>query len=165
MATAWQRDVPDQPVAKSVDRRPPGFFTPIPQVAALIVDEASHQGREAGKLDGWTLAETAPIIESIEFQPRVRGDHEPSGRVVMHQVPRVSTAMNTNTNARVIAVAAAVLLVAVVGCQSQPGNGDVSGQATIAPSPSRTPLASGTFRFPPMGTAVVLDVTGERPPT
>lgn len=65
------------------------------------------------------------------------------------------------TQAKLIAAVAAVLLVAVVGCQSQPGNGGIGGQPTIAPSPSPTLLASGTFRFPPMDAAVVLDATGE----
>ena len=43
-----------------------------------------------------------------------------------------------NTHAKVIAAAGAVLLVAVVGCQSVPGNG--GGQAAIASSPSPTLL-------------------------
>lgn len=65
------------------------------------------------------------------------------------------------TQAKLITAAAAVLLVAVVGCQSESGSGSDSGQPTIAPSPSATLLASGTFRFPPMGAEVVLDATGE----
>ena len=63
------------------------------------------------------------------------------------------------TQAKLIAAAAALLL-AAVGCQSQPGNGG-GGQPTNAPSPSPALLASGTFRFPPMDAAVVLDATGE----
>jgi hypothetical protein len=62
--------------------------------------------------------------------------------------------------------AAAVLLLAVAACQSVPGNGDTAsqpatGQPTTPPSPSPTRLASGTFRFPPMDTAVALDATGD----
>ena len=69
-------------------------------------------------------------------------------------------------NAKSMTPLAAVLLLAVAACQSQPGNGDTAslpptGQPTIAPSPSSTLLASGTFRFPPMDAAVVLDATGE----
>jgi hypothetical protein len=63
--------------------------------------------------------------------------------------------------AKSIAAAAAVLAVAVVGCQSS-GNGG-TGQPTSAASPSAAQLASGTFRFPPMHAAVVLDATGEGP--
>ena len=66
-----------------------------------------------------------------------------------------------NTYAKLIAAAAAVLVVAVVGYQFLPGNSGVGGQPTIAPSPSPTLLASGTFGFPPMGVEVVLDATGE----
>ena len=66
-----------------------------------------------------------------------------------------------NTYAKLIAAAAAVLVVAVIGYQFLPGNGGVGGQPTIAPSPSPTLLASGTFRFPAMGVDVVLDATGE----
>lgn len=65
------------------------------------------------------------------------------------------------TQAKLITAAAAVLLVAVVGCQSQPGSGSVSGQPTNAPASSPALLASGTFRFPPMGVEVTLDATGE----
>ncbi|MFL5688157.1 MAG: hypothetical protein ACJ77I_04145 [Chloroflexota bacterium] len=61
--------------------------------------------------------------------------------------------------AKLIAAAAAVLL-AAVGCQAQPGNGG-GGQPTNAPSPSAAGLASGTFGFPPMDAAVVLDAAGE----
>ena len=41
-----------------------------------------------------------------------------------------------NTYAKLIAAAAAVVVVAVVGYQFLPGNGGVGGQPTIAPSPS-----------------------------
>lgn len=69
-------------------------------------------------------------------------------------------------NAKSITPAAAVLLLAVAACQSLPGNGDTgsqpaTGQPTNAPSPSPALLASGTFRFPPMDAAVMLDATGE----
>jgi hypothetical protein len=57
-------------------------------------------------------------------------------------------------------IAAAAVLLAAVGCQSQPGT-DGGGQPTTAPSPSPALLASGTFRFPPMDAAVVLDATGD----
>ena len=69
-------------------------------------------------------------------------------------------------NAKHMTPAAAVLmLLAVAACQSMPGNGDTgsqpaTGQPSIAPSPSPTLLASGTFRFPPLDAAVVLDATG-----
>ncbi|MBI2776818.1 MAG: hypothetical protein HYX57_06110 [Chloroflexi bacterium] len=67
-------------------------------------------------------------------------------------------------NAKSITPAAAALLLAVTACQS--GNGDTGSQPAIdqptnAPSPSPALLASGTFRFPPMDAAVVLDATGE----
>ena len=60
-----------------------------------------------------------------------------------------------------IAAAMAVLAVAVIGCQSPTGNGGTGGQSPSAASPRPTLLASGSFRFPPMGAAVVLDATGE----
>ena len=75
--------------------------------------------------------------------------------------PAWRTNSMNNTYARLIAAAAAVVLVAVVGYQFLPGNGGIGGQPTIAPSPSPKLLASGTFRFPPMDAAVVLDATGE----
>ena len=46
-----------------------------------------------------------------------------------------------NTYAKLIAAAAAVLLVAVVGYQVLPGNGGIGGQPTIAPSPVSTASA------------------------
>ena len=64
-----------------------------------------------------------------------------------------------SAHAKVIAVAAALLVVA--GCQSAPGSGGSGSPPTAAPSPSPALLASGTFRFPPMGAAVELDATGE----
>ena len=71
-----------------------------------------------------------------------------------------------SAHAKVIAGAAALLLVAVAGCQALPGSGGTGSQPgtdqpTIAPSPRPTLLASGTFQFPPMDAAVVLDATGE----
>ncbi len=66
-----------------------------------------------------------------------------------------------SAHAKVIASAAALLVVAVAGCQSLPGSGGTGGQPANASSPSPALLASGTFRFPPMDAAVVLDATGE----
>ena len=63
-----------------------------------------------------------------------------------------------NTYAKLIAAAAAVLVVAAVGYQFLPRSGGIGGQPTIAPSPSPTLLALGTFRA--KGAAVVLDATG-----
>ncbi len=63
-----------------------------------------------------------------------------------------------NTYAKLIAAAAAVLVVAVVGYQFLPGNGGSGGQPTIAPSPSQALLARGTFTA--HGVAVELDATG-----
>ena len=50
-----------------------------------------------------------------------------------------------NTYAKFVAAAAAVLVVAVVGYQFLPRSGGVGGQPTIAPSPSPTLLARGSF--------------------
>ena len=63
-----------------------------------------------------------------------------------------------NTYATLV-VAAAAVLVAVLGCQSQPGSGAIGDQSTIAPSPSPTLLASGNFRA--KGEPVELDATGD----
>lgn len=49
------------------------------------------------------------------------------------------------TYAKVLAAAAVVVLVAVIGYQFLPGSGGFGGQPTIAPSPSPTLLARGTF--------------------
>ena len=66
-----------------------------------------------------------------------------------------------NTYAKLIAAAAAVLVVAVVGYQFLPGSGGVGGQPTIAPSPSQALLARGTFTVHVGdGYAVDLDATG-----
>lgn len=59
-----------------------------------------------------------------------------------------------------ITAAAALLVVALAGCQSGLGSGGAGSQPTSASSPSPALLASGTFRFPPMDAAVVLDATG-----
>ena len=50
-----------------------------------------------------------------------------------------------NTYAKLLAAAAAILVVAVVGYQFLPRNGGIGGQPTIAPSPSPALLARGTF--------------------
>jgi hypothetical protein len=63
-----------------------------------------------------------------------------------------------NTYAKLIAAAAAVLVVAAVGYQFLPRSGGIGGPPTIAPSPSPTLLASGTFAA--QGVSVVLAATG-----
>jgi hypothetical protein len=64
-----------------------------------------------------------------------------------------------NTYAKLIVAAAAVLLVAVVGYQFLPGqSGGVGGEPTIAPSPSPSLLARGTFTA--QGITAELDATG-----
>jgi hypothetical protein len=50
-----------------------------------------------------------------------------------------------NTYAKLIAAAAAVLVLAVVGYQFLPGSGGSGGQPTVAPSPSPALLAVGDF--------------------
>ena len=50
-----------------------------------------------------------------------------------------------NTYAKLLAAAAAILVVAVVGYQFLPRNGGIGGQPAIAPSPSPALLARGTF--------------------
>jgi hypothetical protein len=64
-----------------------------------------------------------------------------------------------SAHAKVLAAAAALVVVAVAGCQS--GSGGTGAEPATAASPSPALLASGTFRFPPMDVAVVLDATGE----
>lgn len=66
-----------------------------------------------------------------------------------------------SAQARLIAGAAALLVVAVAGCQAVPGSGGPGAQPATASLPSPALLASGSFRFPPMDAAVVLDATGE----
>lgn len=50
-----------------------------------------------------------------------------------------------HTYAKLAAAAAAAIVVAFVGYRLLPGNGGVGGQPTVAPSPSPTLLARGTF--------------------
>ena len=63
-----------------------------------------------------------------------------------------------NTYAKLFAVAAAVLVMAIVGYQLLPANGGVGCQPTVAPSPSPSLLARGTFTA--QGIAAELDATG-----
>ena len=63
-----------------------------------------------------------------------------------------------NAYAILIAAAAAVLLVAVVGYQFLPRSGGVGGEPTIAPSPSPSLLARGNFTA--QGITAELDATG-----
>lgn len=66
-----------------------------------------------------------------------------------------------NTYAKLLAAAAAILVVAVVGYQFLPRNGGSGGQPTIAPSPSPALLARGTFTARVGGGyTVALDATG-----
>lgn len=66
-----------------------------------------------------------------------------------------------NTYAKLLAAAAAVLVVAVVGYQFLPRDGGPGGQPTIAPSPSQALLARGTFTAKVGGGYTVdLDATG-----
>jgi hypothetical protein len=99
--------------------------------------------------------------------------HENAERVLLRALDEVDTTPQRrswwpawrsnpmNTYAKLIAAAAAVLVVAVVGYQFLPGNGGVGGQPTISPSPSPTLLARGTFTVHVGdGYAVDLDATG-----
>jgi hypothetical protein len=63
-----------------------------------------------------------------------------------------------NTYAKLIVAAAAVLIVAVLGYQFLPRSGGVGGEPTIAPSPSPSLLARGTFTA--QGITAELDATG-----
>jgi hypothetical protein len=63
-----------------------------------------------------------------------------------------------NTYAKLAAAAAAVLVVAVVGYQFLPGRGGAGSQPTVAPSPSPSLLARGTFTVHDFTTT--LDATG-----
>ena len=63
-----------------------------------------------------------------------------------------------NTYAKLIVAAAAVLLVAFAGFQLLPRSGGVGGEPTIAPSPSPSLLARGTFTA--HGITAELDATG-----
>jgi hypothetical protein len=62
-----------------------------------------------------------------------------------------------NTYAKLIAAAAAVLVVAVAGYQFLPRSGGIGGQPTATPSPSPTLLAKGNFTT--SGATVRLDAT------
>ena len=96
--------------------------------------------------------------------------HENAERMLLRALDEVDTtpqrrswwpawrSNSMNTYAKLIAAAAAVLLVAVVGYQFLPGNGGVGGQPTIAPSPSPALLARGTFKI--LGAEVELRATG-----
>ena len=65
-----------------------------------------------------------------------------------------------NTYAKVAVAAAIVLAVGFAGYQLLPRNGGVGGQPTLAPSPSPSLLARGTFRVVAAGSDVVLDAAG-----
>ena len=104
---------------------------------------------------------------TTEHDPRTRivlswlreDAHENAERVLLRTLDEVDTtpqrrsswpARRTNfmnTYAKLIAAAAAVLVVAVVGYQFLPGSGGVGSQPTIAPSPSPALLAAGTFKI------------------
>ncbi len=64
-----------------------------------------------------------------------------------------------NTYAKLLAAAAAVLIVALVGYRFLPRDGGFGGQPTVAPSPSPTLLARGSFTAAG-GMSVDLDATG-----
>ena len=96
--------------------------------------------------------------------------HENAERVLLLALDEVETTpqrrswwparrfSSMNTYAKAIALAAAVLVVAVVGYRFLPGNGGVGGQPTIAPSPTPSLLARGTFIV--QGFSTTLDATG-----
>ena len=99
--------------------------------------------------------------------------HENAERVLLRALDEVDTtpqrrswwpAWRTNPMnpyAKLIAAAAAVLVVAVVGYQFLPRSGGVGGQPAITPSPSPTLLARGTFTaHVGGGYRVELDATG-----
>ena len=99
--------------------------------------------------------------------------HENAERVLLRALDEVDTtpqrrswwpAWRTNpmnTYAKLLAAAAAVLVVAVVGYQFLPRDGAASGQPTIVPSPSPSLLARGTFTAQVGGGYTVdLDATG-----
>ena len=99
--------------------------------------------------------------------------HENAERVLLRALDEVATtpqrrswwpAWRTNpmnTYAKLLAAAAAVLVVAVVGYQFLPQNGGPGGQPTTAPSPSQALLARGSFTAQVgNGYTVDLDATG-----
>ena len=97
--------------------------------------------------------------------------HENAERVLLRALDEVDTtpqrrswwpAWRTSrmtTYAKLIAAAAAVLVVAAVGYQFLPRNGGIGGQPTIAPPPSSALLARGTFKW--RGTPIELEATAE----
>lgn len=115
---------------------------------------------------------------TTEHDPRTRivlswlreDAHENAERVLLRALDEVDTtpqrrsrwpAWRTdrmNTYAKLIAAAAAVLVVAFVGYRFLPGNGGIGGQPTITPSPSPALLAVGTFTS--HGVAAQLDARG-----
>ena len=99
--------------------------------------------------------------------------HENAERVLLRTLDEVDTtpqrrswwpawrSNRMNTYAKLLAAAAAVLVVAVVGYQFLPRNGGIGGPSTIAPSPSPALLARGTFTAQVGGRyAVDIDATG-----
>jgi hypothetical protein len=99
--------------------------------------------------------------------------HENAERVLLRALDEVDTtpqrrswwparrSNRMNTYVKLIGAAAAVLVVAVVGYQFLPSSGGFGSQPTIAPSPSPTLLARGTFTATIGGGYTVdLDATG-----
>jgi hypothetical protein len=99
--------------------------------------------------------------------------HENAERVLLRALDEVDTtpqrrswwpAWRTNrmnTYAKLVAAAAAVLVMAAVGYQFLPGNGGIGGRPTLAPSPSPALLARGDFATAGDGGRVELEATGE----
>ena len=115
---------------------------------------------------------------TTEHDPRTRivlswlreDAHENAERMLLRALDEVDTtpqrrswwpawrSNRMNSYARLIAGAAAVLLVAVVGYQFLPRNGGAGSEPTVAPSPSPPLLARGNFTA--HGLAAELDATG-----
>jgi hypothetical protein len=91
------------------------------------------------------------VASAVEAARNVRGPQRRSWWPAWRSSTMIS-------HAKVIVTAAAVLVVAVVGYQFLPRIGGVGGEPTIAPSPSPTLVARGTFRA--KGAPVELDATG-----